>query len=87
MNLFLIALIAACAADIATTAMIVKAGGRETNYLPAALMKKFGLWPVMLVTKGIIIGVGVLLNQPGYYVVAAALNLAAAAWNLAHRAK
>lgn len=85
MNVYLLALIVACLADVATTAAIIRKGGREVNYLPAALIKKVGLWPVMLGTKAVIIGVGVALNQPAYYVVAAALNLAAAGWNLSRK--
>lgn len=87
MTLYILALIAACAADVFTTARNLKAGGKELNYLPAWLIDKMGPWPAMLSTKVVMIGIALAINEVPFYVVMAALNLAAAAWNWTKRAR
>ena len=77
MNYYLLALLVVSAADVAVTYRNLKAGGRELNPLPAKLIAKIGLWPTMLLTKAIIIGVGLYANHPAYYTVATILTLVA----------
>jgi hypothetical protein len=86
MNFWLALLIAACVADIATTAMNLKAGGKEINLLPAALIAKVGFWPVALGSKAIMIGFALWIDQAPLYVCLAALNAAAAVYSFMHRA-
>jgi len=78
MNYYLLALIVVSAADVAVTYRNPKAGGRELNPLPAKLIQRIGPWPTMLLTKAIIIGVGLYANHPAYYTVASLLTATAA---------
>lgn len=87
MTAYLLLLIAACAADVFTTARNLKSGGREVNYLPAWLIDHVGVWPTLIGTKVVMVGAAIAINEVPFYVVMAALNLAAAAWNWTKRAR
>ena len=82
MNYYLLALLAVSALDVAVTYRNLKAGGRELNPLPAKLIAKIGLWPTLLGTKVVIVGVGLYANHPAYYTVASILTAVAVVYSL-----
>lgn len=57
MNLVLLILFVAIQAlDVWTTAVALKRGASEANFLPRRLFERFGFWPVALGIKAAIIG-------------------------------
>lgn len=89
-TILFIALLAALAADAGTTLYGIKrAGLKEANILPAKLMDRFGVVPVVVVAKGILAAAGAaalwLWPDDGQWFagVVAAGHIGVTVWNVA----